>query len=76
MKKTTLLGLMAVASTMGYLWLRSREEEGSEPIEGLEIRLNPETLIDSALSVSRMNPSTKEGIRKIAHNALNRYYDN
>jgi hypothetical protein len=75
MKKTTFIGLLAFGSTLTYLFLKSRESEDSR-IEGIEIKINPQKLVDGALAFSNMNPSTKDGIRQIANNAIRKYYGN
>jgi hypothetical protein len=74
MKKTTILGLIAFGSTITYLFLKSREGDG-ESIEGIEVKVNPKKLIDGALAMSNIHPTAKDGIRTIAHNAINKYYD-
>lgn len=73
MKKTTLLGLLAFGSTIAYLFFKNKEDN-SEKIDGIEIKINPKKLVDGALAMSNINPTTKDGIRNIAHNALKKYY--
>ena len=75
MKKTTLIGLLAVGSTIAYLFLKKKEGDG-EALEGIEVKVNPEKLIDGALAFSNINPNTKDGIRQIARNAIRKYYEN
>ena len=72
MKASSLFGLVAIGATLGYFL--TRKSEGTDQIDGLEIKVNPEKLIDGALAVSSINPMAKEGIRTIAHKALDRYY--
>ena len=74
MKKTTLLGLLAVGSTIAYLWLKKQESE-SEPLEGVEITVNPQKLLDGALAMSNINPLYKESIRSLTSRALTKYYE-
>jgi hypothetical protein len=73
MKKTTLIGLLAFGSTITYLFLKGREED-QERIEGIEVKINPKKLVDGALAMSNIHPTAKDGLRTIAHNALNKYY--
>jgi hypothetical protein len=74
MKRTTLLGIIAFGSTITYLFFKSREEN-SPAIEGIEVKVNPKKLIDGALAMSNIHPTAKDGLRTIAHNAINKYYD-
>ena len=74
MKKTTLLGLLAVGSTLAYLWLKKQESE-NEPLQGVEITVNPQKLIDGALAMSSINPAYKESIRALTSRALTKYYE-
>jgi hypothetical protein len=74
MKKTTLVGLLAFGFSVSYLFLKKRESESSD-LEGIEIKINPEKLVDGALAVSNINPLAKDNIRLIAHRAIKRYYE-
>jgi hypothetical protein len=74
MKKTTLLGLLAVGSTLAYLWLKKREDNDSG-LDGVDITVNPQKLIDGALAMTSMNPIAKEGIRNLTSRALSKYYE-
>ncbi len=73
MKKSTIIGLLAFGSTVTYLFLKSREGD-KEKLEGIEIKINPKKLVDGALAMSNIHPTAKDGLRTIAHNALNKYY--
>lgn len=73
MKKTTLVGLLAFGSTVIYLFLKNKEEE--EHIQGIEIKINPQKLVDGALAMTNIHPSAKDGIRSVAHNAIKKYYE-
>ncbi len=68
-----MLGLLAFSSTVAYLFFKSREQE-SENIEGIEIKINPQKLVDGALAMSDIHPTAKDGIRSIAHKAISKYY--
>lgn len=74
MKKTTLIGLLAVGSTLAYLWLKKREEN-NEGLQGVDITVNPQKLIDGALAMTSINPLAKEGIRNLTSRALSKYYE-
>lgn len=74
MKKTTLLGLLAVGSTIAYLWMKKQESE-NEPLEGVEITVNPQKLVDGALAMTSINPAYKEGIRRITTRAISKLYE-
>ena len=74
MKKTTLLGLLAVGSTIAYLWLK-KQESSDEGLDGVEITVNPQKLIDGALAMTSINPMAKEGIRNLTSRALSKYYE-
>jgi len=75
MKKTTLMGLLAVGSTLAYLWLKKQDTDGSE-LEGVEISVNPQKLVDGALALSNINPIAKGSISNFTRRALERYYEN
>jgi len=75
MKKTTLMGLLAVGSTIAYLWLKKQDNDGSE-LDGVEITVNPQKLIEGALAMSNMNPIAKNSIKKFTDRAISRYYEN
>lgn len=72
MKKTTLYGLAAFGFTIAYLVAIKREKKGS--LDGVEIKINPEKLLNGALAMSGINPLAQEGIKKIAKNAIKKYY--
>lgn len=75
MKKSTFLGVLAFGCTIGFLYIRKKEGESSS-INGIEIKINPQKLVDGALAMSDMNPIAKNGIRNIAHKAIQKYYEN
>ena len=73
MKKTSFFGLMAFGFTVAYLYnLRKEKDTG---LDGVEIKINPERLLDGALAMTRMNPIAQEGIRRVAKNAIKKYYE-
>jgi hypothetical protein len=74
MKGTTFVGLIAFGSTVFYLFLKNKSNDKNS-IQGIEIKINPEKLVDGALAMTNMNPVTKDGIRNVAHNAIKKYYD-
>lgn len=73
MKKTTLMGLLAVGTTIAYLWLKKQED--GDTLEGVEVTVNPQKLVDGALAMSNMGPAAKASIRNITERALSRYYE-
>ena len=73
MKKSTILGLIAFGATISYLYIKNKEEDSS--IEGVEIKINPEKLIDGALAMTDINPMAKDGIKRVAQNAIKKYYE-
>jgi len=75
MKKTTLMGLLAVGSTLAYLWLKKQDTDNTE-LEGVEITVNPQKLIEGALAMSDINPIAKHSIRQFTDRAISRYYEN
>ncbi len=74
MKLTHLLGLMAFGSTVAYLVLKKRAK-GNPGISGVEVKINPQQIVDGALAVSNIHPSAKDGIRAIARSAIEKYFD-
>ena len=72
MNTKTIFGLIALSSTVIYLMLEKKKSGNS--IEGIEVKINPQKLVDGALAMSNIHPSAKDGIRTIAHKALNKYY--
>jgi hypothetical protein len=74
MKKTTIMGFIAFSSTIAYIYLLRKDKEENSGVEGIEIKINPEKIVDGALAMSNINPMAKDGIRRIARNAINRYY--
>lgn len=73
MKKTSFFGIMALGFTVAYLYTL-KKEKGSG-LDGVEIKINPERLLDGALAMTRMNPLALEGIRRVAKNAIKKYYE-
>ena len=74
MKLTHLLGIVAFGSTVAYLIFR-KKEKGSPGISGVEVKINPQQIVDGALAVSNIHPSAKDGIRAIARSAIEKYFD-
>lgn len=74
MKKTTLLGFISVLSGISYLYFKNKEDDRSPELDGIEVKINPQKLVDGALAMTNINPSAKDGLRSIANNALKRYY--
>jgi hypothetical protein len=75
MKKETLLGLIAVGSTIAYIWLKKQNANSTE-LEGVEITVNPKKLVEGALAMSNINPIAKHSIRQFTDRAISRYYEN
>jgi len=75
MKKTTIVGLIAFGSTVAYLYLLNRTKEENGGVEGIEIKINPEKLVEGALAMSDINPLAKDGLRRVAHTAIKKYYE-
>ena len=76
MTRTTILGFLAAGFTLSYFLSKKSEADDGGSIAGIDIKINPTKLVDGALAVSSINPSTKDGIRQIAHNAIRKYYEN
>jgi hypothetical protein len=74
MKKTTLLGILSVMSGITYLYYKKKEDSNSPELQGIEVKINPQKLIDGALAMSNLEPQTKDGIKHIASNAIKKYY--
>lgn len=72
MNGKTIVGLFALTSTIIYLMMEKKKS--GQGIEGVEVKINPQKLVDGALAMSNIHPTAKDGIRAIAHNALNKYY--
>ncbi len=75
MKRTTVFGLLAFGFSLSYLYMKARDED-SDNIEGIEIKINPEKLVDGALAMSSITPQAQDGIRQITQRAIKRYYEN
>jgi len=73
MKKTTLYGVAAFGFTVAYLV--ALKKENTKGLEGVEINVNPQKLLDGALAMSGINPIAREGIKKVAQNIMKKYYE-
>ena len=61
LKSTKLLGLLAAASTVAFLVKSSQEKNVDiNHIEGLNLEINPDILIDTAKNFVRANPLAKD----------------
>lgn len=73
MKKSTLYGFAAIGFSIAYL-ITSKNDKNSNSIDGLEIKINPERLVDGALAITDIDSLAREGIRKVAKNAIKKIY--
>ena len=71
MNTKTIIGLIAFSSTVIYLMLDKKKSNG---LQGVEVKINPQKLVNGALAMSNLHPTAKDGLRIIAENALNKYY--
>ena len=74
MKKTTFYGVAAFGFTVAYLLALKKENEAG--LDGIEIKINPERLLDGALAMSGINPVAQEGLKHITKSALKKFYGN
>lgn len=73
-KLTKLAGGLALVSLGYFLYKTGQEkEEGMNHIDGLNVEVNPERLIDGGLAFVRMNPDHKEMLGNFARGAVSRY---
>jgi hypothetical protein len=75
MKSSTIAILFTLGGAAVYLYFVNKEQEEAKGIDGLEIRINPQRIIDGALAISDIHPLAKDGIRRIAENAMKKYYE-
>lgn len=66
-----LLGLLAFASTATFLYL-SKGKELKAPLEGLNIDIDPDKLIDSALTRVNSDENTKRIVGNIAKSSISK----
>lgn len=72
MNGKTIVGLVALTSTVIYLMLEKKKS--AQSLDGVEVKINPQKLVDGALAMSNIHPMAKDGIRSIAANAMKKYY--
>lgn len=63
MKKSTIFAIGAVAMLGAYLWQRKREGNHNKKIKGIDLKLNPELLVDTALGSMNISPLKRELLR-------------
>jgi hypothetical protein len=63
MKKSTVFALAAVACIGGYFWQRAKEGNHNKKIKGIDLKVNPELLIDTALGSMNISPLKREILR-------------
>lgn len=73
---TLYLGIVAVASTVAYLYMRSKSENKSmtESIDGISIDIRPEVFVESLSNHVRMNPRYKDPLVDITKHFVNRAF--
>jgi hypothetical protein len=76
-KSTLLLGILAAASTVGFMYKYSREKNSTMngAIQGLNIEINPSILIDSMKPIILQNikPEYREAVATATKNLVNGY---
>lgn len=71
MKVSTLLGWSAFALFTGYLL--AKKQEGEDPrIEGLDVVINPDRVLDGALGAARIDPQYHDRIKHVANRILDK----
>lgn len=75
MKSSTIAIIFTLGGAAVCLYLLNKEQEDARGIDGLEIHINPQKIIDGALAMSDIHPIAKDGIRRIAENAMKKYYE-
>lgn len=66
LKKSTLFKFLALSSLGLYLYYRKSEGEKDGKMEGIDLTINPELLVDSTISSIPMHPLKKEVLRQSA----------
>lgn len=61
MKLKTILAMASISAGLGYLYLASQDDDATN-IEGLNIDVKPDVLIDSAVGLSRIPSQYKNGV--------------
>ncbi len=73
MKKSTLLLGLAGATLTGVFLYRYSKEKGSDvnqTIEGLQVNINPERIVDGLVTMSGVDERYKEGLSTIGKLAV------
>lgn len=70
-KSTKILGAIAFASTVLFM-LKSRKNNESTKIEGLNIDIDPEKMVDNIKPYITDDPNTNEIIANIAKNGISK----
>jgi hypothetical protein len=63
MKKSTMFAIGIVACFGGYFWCRRKEGNHNKKIKGIDLKVNPELLVDTALGSMNISPLKREVIR-------------
>lgn len=63
MKKSTMFAFGAVACIAGFLYFKKSEGGKNKKIKGLDLKVNPELLVDTALGSMNISPLKRELIR-------------
>lgn len=73
MKKSHIIGGIAVLSILGYFFMRKKEEDNFQGIKGLDININPHTLFESSVDLMVKNPIKNHLIKTGVKHAINGY---
>lgn len=72
-KLTRFFGYSAAISTAAYFFLKSKVEDDLKPIEGLDININPERLINGNIDkIGNLTPRQREQLKMASQRVLNR----
>ena len=76
-KSTKILGALALISTLSFLYKSSREngENVNSQIEGLNVDINTDKIIDSSINKLKANPRTKQVASGIAKHIVSGIID-
>lgn len=69
MKKSTFFGFMALSSVLAYFYY-SKNEDNSPSLEGINIDIDPDRLLDSALAYKRVREDYREPIKNVASKVI------
>lgn len=72
MKKSSFFGYVALASVAAYFYY-TKNEENTTSLKGINIDIDPDKLLDSALAYKRVREDYREPIKNVANKVLSKF---